>query len=36
MWLHKLIRFSERRYLEYRFETFNAFNSVIFASPNSA
>jgi hypothetical protein len=35
MSLHKLIRFNERTYLEYRFETFNTFNSVIFAPPNT-
>ncbi len=35
MSLHKLIRIGERRRLEYRLETFNTFNSVIFNAPNT-
>ncbi len=35
MSLHKNIYFKERVYLEYRFETFNTFNSVIFDGPNT-
>ena len=35
MSLHKNIYLREKVYLEYRFETFNTFNSVIFAGPNT-
>ncbi len=35
MSLNKAIHFSERTYLEFRFETFNTFNSVIFDQPNT-